>query len=120
MTEQIIPLETKPEEEIPFGRPLARRYRSQRRPRVRLLLAQGIVYCLAEVHDVSTEGIGLLLDRPLPIDTPMTIQAGSLLPARSGTLSGTVRHATLQSSGLWLLGCKLARHLSCEELSALI
>jgi hypothetical protein len=58
---------------------------------------------LGNVNDVSLNGMGILVDYPLPVGTSVTIAYDSL---SNGTLTGTVRHHSQGLDG-HILGIEL-------------
>jgi len=70
------------------------------------------------VHNLSTTGIGLLLDGPalaaMPLDIDLVTEAGTRV-----TLRGRPVHATRRVDGRWLVGYQLLQPLSAEEMESL-
>jgi hypothetical protein len=74
----------------------------------------------ARVVDISSTGVGLLIDRPIEPETLLSVELQSDDPTLSYTLLVEVRHARARQPGEWLLGCVFARELSAFELKALL
>jgi diguanylate cyclase (GGDEF)-like protein len=68
----------------------------------------------AAVRDISTEGIGLYLEKRLHLDTVLIVEP---LSTEAMTLLARVVWATPEGSG-WVHGCLLSARLSTEELTA--
>jgi hypothetical protein len=74
---------------------------------------------LAWVRDVSTQGIGLVVDRRFAPGTPMLVE----LQTDDGltcTVTARVVRATAEGDAEWLLGCTLTRDLDDGELAQLL
>ncbi len=69
----------------------------------------------AEVRDVTITGIGLLTERSLAIGAMVYIERGPLVGLTTA-LSAIVCHATLRDDGRWLLGCRLFRYLTTDDM----
>jgi hypothetical protein len=72
------------------------------------------------VSDVYADNIGLSLECAFEKGTALTIQLPSKQAGFPGNLTANVKHATLQPDGRWLVGCRLSRSLTDDELFALI
>jgi hypothetical protein len=81
---------------------------------------EGDVFCSARVLDISSTGIGLLVDRPVEPETVLAVELQSDDPTLSYVLLVEVRHARARKEREWLLGCAFARELSEYELKALL
>jgi hypothetical protein len=76
----------------------------------------GTIYRPARVWNVCTEGIGLLLDHPLPAGLAVRLQfRHAAVTDRSVTVLG----ATAEGAA-WVINCRLERPLSPTELQALL
>jgi hypothetical protein len=80
---------------------------------------EGDALCSARVVDISTTGIGLIVDRFVEPETLLAVEVQGAF-ARSYTLLVEVRHARQRGEQEWLLGCSFARDLSEDELRALL
>jgi hypothetical protein len=69
--------------------------------------------------DLSLKGVGLLLPKPIKAGTFLVIQIKGN-DRKTYDLPARVAHATLQSSGDWLIGCELVKPLVHEELDDLL
>jgi PilZ domain len=74
----------------------------------------------AWVLNLSTTGVGLLLDSSLEAGTPLTIHLKSTDGSAFFDLPAHVAHATVQANGEWLIGCELAAKLRQDELDVLL
>jgi hypothetical protein len=72
------------------------------------------------ILDLSANGAGVLMSDPLPPDTLFVLQIKSTKGDRRYELPGRVVHATTQSSGDWLIGCRFADPLTPDDLDALL
>jgi hypothetical protein len=72
------------------------------------------------ILNLSTTGVGLLLDEPLEADTLLVIHLKSATTGATFQLPARVVHATVQPSGDWLVGCELAEKLSQDDLEVLL
>ncbi len=70
--------------------------------------------------NLSSSGIGLLLDTTIEADSHLIIRLQSTRTGAAFDLLARVVHCTPQPSGEWLAGCKLTKSLSQEELDALL
>jgi hypothetical protein len=96
------------------------RYPCRRSPFVRVLARPSFQMYRAFLQDVSPEGLGLVLDRSFDVGTLLAIQLRTLHAGVSGILTARVIHATPQPDGSWLLGCRLNRRLTEEEIFHLL
>jgi hypothetical protein len=71
----------------------------------------------AQVHDVSTIGIGMLTTRRLERGTFVAIQLANPAAAFSKTKIARVVHV-VQSEGAWLVGCAFQTPLEAAEMDA--
>jgi hypothetical protein len=74
----------------------------------------------ARVQDISTSGIGLVVDRYVEPETLLAVQLQGDELVTSYTVLVEVRNARRQSDDSWHLGCAFARELSHEEVSGLL
>jgi hypothetical protein len=76
--------------------------------------------CLSVVvHDVSRNGVGLILCEPLHSGTVVAIRPQGLTqPGR--VISLQVQHATQLPDGRWLLGCSHAEDLAPSKVRVLL
>jgi hypothetical protein len=75
---------------------------------------------LARVKDVSTAGIGLVLDRRFEPGTLLAVQVEAACGGGPGNLLARVRRVMPQEGGQWLLGCAFVSPLGAEELHAFL
>lgn len=73
---------------------------------------------LVEVRDVSTGGIGLILDRDCPKGLFLEIELHNLIQGFKTTLEARVVHTVEQSDGTWFVGCSFLRPMSEHELKS--
>ena len=74
----------------------------------------------ALVRDISTHGIGLILNSRIEPGTPLTIEMRTKDQEGSLALLARVVHATRRSEFSWLVGCELMTRLSAERLRQLL
>jgi hypothetical protein len=73
------------------------------------------------VLDISRNGLGLLLPRPLPSGLPVLVRMKDTAGANVYDLPGQVVHATKQvAGGEWVVGCRLDAPLTQDDLDALL
>jgi hypothetical protein len=72
------------------------------------------------VLDLSLKGVGLLLSKPIQTGTFLVIQIKGSSRNKTYDLGAHVAHATLQTSGDWLVGCELVKPLVHEDLDDLL
>jgi hypothetical protein len=71
---------------------------------------------IGRIYDLSILGIGILTSRYLSPKTTIGIHLPAFDDMPLRYLSAEVRHATAQPDGMWLLGCKLLRPLTIDEI----
>src|SRR5262245_43968556 len=74
----------------------------------------------AQVVNVSTDGLGLLLGYGLPPGTSLVIEFRVPGEADAPALLARVAHATAQGDGTWLIGCAFDLPLTDDELRVLL
>jgi hypothetical protein len=74
----------------------------------------------AQIQDISTTGIGLLVDRYIEPETYLAVEMPAEDPIMSYTFLVRVVRARAKGEEQWLLGCVFARELSDEELAELL
>jgi hypothetical protein len=110
-------------ENRPNPPPPERRREGRRDPtrvfRCRVTARGGALGPSAAILDLSAQGAGLLIARPLPEGSTI-----HLLFTRAGTPPLTVRarvaYCTDGADGRWLLGCEFERPISDDQLSPLL
>jgi hypothetical protein len=120
MSDQPLPRDapTTGENDLPDRRQVAR-YSCHQRARVRFIARPSFRPYRAVLRDISTNGIGLVLDHRLEPGTVMAIQLRSKFTGLSGILSAKCTHCTPLPNGTWLLGCTLSRSLTVDEVRTL-
>lgn len=73
----------------------------------------------AQVRDLSTANIGLLIKRRFEPGTLLAVELQSVTQDYSRTLVARVIQAKSQGGGDWIIGCILASKLDDDELEAL-
>jgi hypothetical protein len=100
----------------------------ERRSSVRYLCTDGCFaavqsagdVCLpAHVLDVSREGLGLILPKPVAPETILGVELHAKRRDLPCFLLARVIHVAEQTDGTWLVGCHLTRRLTCEEVISL-
>jgi hypothetical protein len=74
----------------------------------------------ARVRDISTTGIGLLLEQPLKPGAVLILRLQVSDGRLSRPLPARVMHSTPQPDGGWLVGCQFVRPLGSQQLRALL
>ncbi len=74
----------------------------------------------ARVQDVSSTGIGLVVDSYIEPETYLEVQIQDEDSDRPAGFVVRVVHAQEKGAGEWLLGCVFARALGDEEILALV
>ena len=77
-------------------------------------------YQRAWLADLSQTGVGLVMIRSVPVNALIHILLRTSTTHQLMHLQGEVAHATLQASGEWLIGCRLSRALTVDELDELL
>jgi PilZ domain len=76
----------------------------------------------AEACDLSTDGIGLLVNRRLPLGTNLTVRlvtlSGETAVTRGASVVHTEPHSTIPN--MWVVGCAFQRPLAETIVRALI
>ncbi|MFO0966420.1 MAG: PilZ domain-containing protein [Gemmataceae bacterium] len=94
------------------------RYRCDRQPSRRVFLVESYRTFFAEVHDLSTSGVGLLQDRPLTLGALLFVDLLGLdVPVEH---LARVVHATPGENGRYLIGCEFDHPLAQEELTTVL
>lgn len=71
---------------------------------------------LARVWDISIQGVGLLVDRPLEPETELTVVPDGPEQREFVPIVARVRHAKQMREGNWLLGCRFSRILTTNDM----
>jgi hypothetical protein len=74
----------------------------------------------AIVRDLSTSGIGLLVNRPVKSGEVLVLSLETVDRHPGRPLPARVMHCSAVSEGNWLVGCQFVRKLSETELQALL
>lgn len=74
----------------------------------------------AIVMDISTDGIGLAIERPVPLGTFFAVELPDPLTKVSRLLRARVIHLQRQAHNYWHIGCALTNRLSDEEVESLL
>jgi hypothetical protein len=106
------------------GRPGPERRQGVRLPSAvrttcRLAVDPGPESLPAAVRDVSSGGVGLLLDRPMPAGMLLHVELPACGPAVSPLLA-CVAHAECRGEGAWSVGCSFIRDLNERELRSFL
>jgi hypothetical protein len=72
------------------------------------------------VLDLSVNGVGLLLSRPLELDTLVLIALEGTKGAGTFELLSQVARVTPQRDGTWVVGCSFYTDLTEDELESLL
>lgn len=74
----------------------------------------------ARVHDVSTGGVGLAMERQIEPETLLLVELRTERGRYARGVLARVVHATPQADGTWFIGCSFVHRLSDTELEALL
>jgi hypothetical protein len=88
-------------------------------PQVRFLARPNLRAYTGFISDFAKRGLTLLVQEPLEPGTLLAIQFQTRHLGASDILSAQVKHVTLGDEGTWLVGCKLSRNLSRDEMNSL-
>ncbi len=86
----------------------------------RVVLAADYEFQRAWVLDLSTQGVGLSMSRPVNPGTTLSIRLKSSTEHKIYDLPAHVIHATPMPAGDFRVGCRLERALTAEDLDALL
>lgn len=84
---------------------------------VRLRLDEGEI--IAKVQDISIDGIGILTHHRLEPGTWLVLEPAKPNRGLSPELRAEVRHTTKLAEAAYLVGCRLARFLTSEDVLTL-
>jgi PilZ domain len=96
------------------------RYICRRQSKVRVLVKPGMRGFTASIRDISSVGIGLIVEQPCQPGALLALQLRSRGARFSSVVAATVKHATLLPEGHWLWGCSLSRSLTDDEVLGLV
>src|SRR5262249_11471434 len=85
-----------------------------------VLLVEDDRVCPAMVLNVSTGGVGLLINEYIEPGTSLIIQLTSAARNMSWSKQAIVRHAGDGAAGAFRVGCEFVKHLTCGDLGALL
>jgi PilZ domain len=74
----------------------------------------------AQLVDISPQGLGLLLDQPLPMGTRLNIEFEDDTTALPIELLAEIVNVTAQADGSWRCGCTLVWRISEAEMWLLL
>ncbi len=72
------------------------------------------------IHDISRQGVSLILPTLPPVDAPIFLQVTNSLLEFSYDLAAEVRHVRPHKQSSWLVGVEFDEPLSDSEFAALI
>jgi hypothetical protein len=101
-------------------RPKERRYQCAPATAARLSMSKTHETRRAWVLNLSSSGVGLLLDTAIEADSELVFHLQGPHIGKVFDLRARVVHSTPQKSGEWLVGCKLAEKLGQDDLDALL
>lgn len=96
------------------------RYRFGRSPHVDFLIKPSFRSRRAAIRDLSTTGVGLVLNGLLEPPALVAIQLRSMTANQVWIGLARVQHATQLENGIWLLGCDFRSRLQDHEVASLI
>jgi hypothetical protein len=74
----------------------------------------------AQIHDISAQGVGLVLPERLAEGTVLALQLAGGRPGLSRVVGARVAHARPLEGGQWLMGCALTWPFSEDEVFAVL
>ena len=74
----------------------------------------------AIVLDLSTKGIGMAIERPVPSGTFFAVEMPDPLGGPPKRVRARVIHSTSQGHNYWHLGCLLETEMTADEVQALV
>jgi hypothetical protein len=86
----------------------------------KLYVSEDQEYQHAWVLNLSAQGIGMILTRPVPTGTFVIIHIKSNDSAKIYELTANIMHCTSLPHGEWNVGCELIKALSAEDLDLLL
>jgi hypothetical protein len=95
------------------------RFRCARQAVGRAFISNSFTTLNARIVDVSTSGIGLLLDQPLEAGTRLNVELDGTL-ASLFEIVADVKHVTALADGRWRCGCELLWRLTEDEVRLLL
>ena len=105
VSEQIVPLESGEVTKSPWANHRATvRYQCPPAMPGRVILIQDQEFQRAWIQDLSLGGVGLNMNRPLPLGTFIIVQVKSPVTKKLYELAARVAHATPRPNGEWLVG----------------
>jgi hypothetical protein len=96
------------------------RYRCSRSHMCRVLVRPSFRNLPAFLDQVSTSGVGLIIQERLEPGSVLALQLPSVRAGMSQVQSACVIHVHPDGHGAWFHGCSLSRPLSNHEIAALI
>ncbi len=121
MSFQYIPFGGTPRKESrPSNRRASVRYQCALATPSRLVLADRTEYRRAWVVDLSPEGVGLVLAKPLTKGQNLVIQIKNPTTSKVVDLPAEVKHCTLQPGGDYHVGCAFVTPLSADQVDGLL
>jgi len=88
-------------------------------PPVRFLAQPGFEFREGLLRDVSTCGLCMVLDQPLPVTARLVVQLPSRRRGSSLSRPARVLRVEPDGQGRWIVGCQLSAPLSHEEMKAI-
>lgn len=74
----------------------------------------------AELRDISQSGLGLVVNRPFPPATVLTVRLQTAARRFSRTMLVRVKHCAARPDGAWHVGCSFAVPLNDDQLKELL
>lgn len=103
----------------PADRRASVRFRCERLPVSRAFISNSFTTLNARIVDMSTSGVGLLLDQPLEAGTRLNIELSGTL-ASLFELVAEVKNVAALPDGTWRCGCALLWTLTEDEVRLLL
>src|SRR5262245_20824094 len=120
MFEKIDSLDSVPVREVSqMRRRVAVRYRCHLATPARVAAGETEHPRLAWVYNLSTSGIGLLLEEP--VEAAIVLEIDLITPAGQRIMTrGRVAHASRRADGNWLVGCQFEQPIDPDQLELLL
>jgi hypothetical protein len=75
---------------------------------------------VGQLRDISLSGVGILSAQQVPVGSSIGVRIPASKDKVAKQVAAEIRHATMQKDGRWLLGCRMLRRFTFEEVSALM
>jgi hypothetical protein len=93
-----------------------RRYRCDLATLCKVIYPDGAAPDTGWVHDLSKQGISLVLAKELPVGSRLSLRLKGHEGGNILEIQATIIHCTPEMDGNWRIGCTLERRLTDDEL----